>query len=79
MRWTTCWLRWRTRFGAIAVLPVAPREGAPAIRVLVRAVKGGGGAPAYRSALVLNDLQGRPTAAAEAVLRGGQTLTLAED
>ena len=28
-------------FGAIAVLPVAPREGAPAIRVLVRAVKGG--------------------------------------
>jgi tRNA1(Val) A37 N6-methylase TrmN6 len=66
-------------FGAIAVLEVAPREGAPAIRVLVRAVKGGAGAPTYRPALMLNDAQGRPTAAAQAVLRGGQKLTLAED
>jgi len=66
-------------FGAIAVLPVQPREGAPAIRVLVRAVKGGTGAPVYRAALILNDAQGRPTAAADALLRGGQKLTLAED
>lgn len=66
-------------FGAIVVLEVAPRAGAPAIRVLVRAVKGGTGQPAYRPALILNDAQGRPTAAAEAVLRGGQTLTLGED
>jgi tRNA1(Val) A37 N6-methylase TrmN6 len=66
-------------FGAIAVLPVQPREGAEPIRVLVRAVKGAGGAPVYRPALILNDARGRPTAAAEAVLRGGQTLTLAED
>ena len=66
-------------FGAIAVLEVAPRDGAPAIRVLVRAVKGGTGQPAYRPALILNDAQGRPTAAAEAVLRGGQKLTLVED
>ena len=66
-------------FGAIAVLEVAPREGAPAIRVLVRAVKGGTGQPVYRPALILNDAQGRPTAAAEAVLRGGQKLRLVED
>ncbi len=66
-------------FGAIAVMPVQPREGAPAIRVLVRAVKGGSGAPAFRPALSLNDAQGRPSTAAEAVLRGGQKLTLAED
>ncbi len=66
-------------FGAVAMLPVLPRAGAPAIRVLVRAVKGGGGAPAYRPALVLNDAQGGPSAATEAVLRGGQKLTLAED
>ena len=66
-------------FGAIAVLEVAPREGAPAIRVLVRAVKGGSGQAAYRPALVLNDTQGRPSAAAEAVLRGGQRLTLVDD
>jgi tRNA1(Val) A37 N6-methylase TrmN6 len=66
-------------FGAIAMLPVLPRAGAPAIRVLVRGVKGGSGAPVVRPALILNDAQGRPTPAAEAVLRGGQTLTLAED
>lgn len=66
-------------FGAVAVLEVAPREGAAAIRVLVRAVKGGAGQPVYRPALILNDARGRPAAAAEAVLRGGQTLTLAED
>jgi tRNA1(Val) A37 N6-methylase TrmN6 len=66
-------------FGAITVLPVAPREGSPPIRVLVRAKKGGTGAPAYRPALILNDAQGRPSAAAEAVLRGGQALDLAED
>lgn len=66
-------------FGAIAVLPVRPRQGSPPIRVLVRAVKGGGGATAERPALVLNDAEGRPTAAAQAVLRGGQALSLAED
>jgi tRNA1(Val) A37 N6-methylase TrmN6 len=47
--------------------------------VLVRAVKGGASELAYRPALILNDAQGRPTAAAEAVLRGGQRLTLVED
>ena len=65
-------------FGSIAVLPVYPREGASPIRVLVRAVKAGS-APriAYRG-LILNDEQGQPTAAAEAVLRAGQTLDIAE-
>ena len=66
-------------FGDAVVLEVAPRESAPAIRVLVRAVKGGSGQPTYRPALVLNDMQGRPSAAAEAVLRGGQKLTLVDD
>lgn len=66
-------------FGGAVVLPVKPREDAEAIRVLVRAVMGGIGATDYREALVLNDAQGRPTAAAEAVLRGGEALTLAED
>jgi tRNA1(Val) A37 N6-methylase TrmN6 len=66
-------------FGGVAVLPVKPREGAAPIRVLVRAVKGGAGAPGKREALILNDAQGRPTASAEAVLRGGQALSLAED
>ena len=68
-----------SRFGAVVVMPVRPREDAEPIRVLVCAVKDGAGAPAYRPALVLNDSEGRPTAAAEAVLRGGQKLTLVED
>jgi tRNA1(Val) A37 N6-methylase TrmN6 len=70
-------------FGSIAVLPVHPRPGTPAIRVLVRAVKASQakasrGAPVDYPGLILNDEHGRPTAAAEAVLRGGQTLSIAE-
>ncbi len=61
-------------FGSIAVLPVLPRPEAPAIRVLVRAVKGGRAKPVTVPGLILNDAQGQPTAAAEAVLRGGDTL-----
>jgi tRNA1(Val) A37 N6-methylase TrmN6 len=65
-------------FGGLAVMPVLPREGGEAIRVLVRAVKGGQGAEANYPALVLNDLSNKPTAAAEAVLRSGEALPLAE-
>jgi tRNA1(Val) A37 N6-methylase TrmN6 len=64
-------------FGEIGVLPVMSRKDAPAIRVLVRGVKGGGGTPVAYPALVLNDGDGRPTTAAEAVLREGKTLNLA--
>jgi len=60
-------------------MPVLPRDGAAPIRILIRAVKGGGDASTFAPALVLNDAQGQPTAAAEAVLRGGQKLTLVED
>jgi tRNA1(Val) A37 N6-methylase TrmN6 len=65
-------------FGGIAVLPVYPRPEAPAIRVLVRAVKSGGGAAVTFPGLTLNDRLGKPSAAAEAVLRGADALTLAE-
>ena len=64
-------------FGDIAVLPVLPRSDAAAIRVLVRAVRGGRAKRRHYPALVLNDAAGQPTAAAEAVLRGGDTLSLA--
>jgi tRNA1(Val) A37 N6-methylase TrmN6 len=63
-------------FGGIAVMPVQPHPEAEAIRVLVRAVKSGSGAPVTYPALVLNDEQGRPSAAAEAVLRSGATLEI---
>lgn len=65
-------------FGGIAVLPVYPRPDAPAIRVLMRAVKSGGGAGVTYPGLILNDQYGKPAAAAEAVLRGGGTLSITE-
>ncbi len=64
-------------FGAAAVQPVYPRTEAAAIRVLVRAVKGGAGARSDLPGLVLNGPDGKPTAEAEAVLRGGEILDLA--
>ncbi|MDO9413178.1 MAG: methyltransferase [Pseudolabrys sp.] len=64
-------------FGAVAVMPVLPRPGASPIRVLVRAQKGGQGALRDYPGLTLNDVNGKPSAAAEAVLRGGETLPIA--
>jgi tRNA1(Val) A37 N6-methylase TrmN6 len=64
-------------FGDVTVLPVYPRADAPPIRILVRAVKGAAAGHRDVTGLVLNDGSGRPAAAAEAVLRGGETLSLA--
>jgi tRNA1(Val) A37 N6-methylase TrmN6 len=66
-------------FGAIAVLPVHPKPCAPAIRVLVRAVKASGAPLSLLPGFFLNDAAGKPTAEAEAVLRGATRLPLAED
>jgi len=68
-----------TRFGGIAVVPVYGRAGQPAIRILVRARKGSREPLALLPGLVLNDEAGRPTAEAEAVLRGGEALPLMGD
>jgi tRNA1(Val) A37 N6-methylase TrmN6 len=65
-------------FGAIAILPVQPREGAAAIRVLVRAAKGGGTSRKNYPPLVLNDEAGQPTPVVEAIMRDGKTLQIAE-
>lgn len=62
-------------FGEITVLPVHGRAGAPAIRVLVNASKGSRAPLKLLAGLNLNDVAGRPTEAAEAVLRGAQTLS----
>ncbi len=66
-------------FGGIAMLPVIPRSGAAPIRLLLRAEKGGTGSAVRLEPLVLNDAQGRPTPAAEAVLRHAKPLSLAEN
>jgi tRNA1(Val) A37 N6-methylase TrmN6 len=64
-------------FGAVTVQPVHPKPAAPAIRVLARATKGSRAPSGLLPGLVLNDRDGRPTAEAEAVLRGVQALPLA--
>jgi tRNA1(Val) A37 N6-methylase TrmN6 len=61
-------------FGAVAILPIYPKPAASAIRILVRAVKGSRAPHAIRPGLWLNDADGRPSAEAQAVLRGGTTL-----
>jgi tRNA1(Val) A37 N6-methylase TrmN6 len=65
-------------FGAATVLPVHPGEREAAIRVLVRATKASRAPLVLLPGLVLNDASGRPTAQAEAVLRGDAVLLLGE-
>ncbi len=59
----------RGRFGAVTILPVHPRAGVPAIRVLVGAVKGRRTPPAFLPPLMLVEPDGRPSAEAERLLR----------
>jgi tRNA1(Val) A37 N6-methylase TrmN6 len=66
-------------FGATTILPIHPRPDAPAIRVLLRAVKASRAPVALLPGLILADGNGRPTPAAEAVLRDGALLPLASD
>jgi tRNA1(Val) A37 N6-methylase TrmN6 len=61
-------------FGAVAILPIFPRPNAAAIRILVRAAKGRGAPLALLSGLTLNDANGKPSAEAESILRGGAAL-----
>jgi len=63
-------------FGNVSMLSVYPREGAEPIRVLVRAVKGAQWSRNDCAGLVLNDAAGKPTQAAEEVLREGALLDL---
>jgi tRNA1(Val) A37 N6-methylase TrmN6 len=65
-------------FGAVTVLPVHPKPDQPAVRILVRATKASRAPLALLPGLVLNDVLGRPTPQAEAVLRAGATLPLAQ-
>jgi tRNA1(Val) A37 N6-methylase TrmN6 len=65
-------------FGAVAVLPVHPKPGEAAIRILVRAAKGSRAPLAILPGLTLQDRAGHPTAEAEAVLRAGAALPLAQ-
>jgi tRNA1(Val) A37 N6-methylase TrmN6 len=63
-------------FGAVTVLPIHPKPGAVAIRVLVRGVRGGGAPLTLLTGLVLTDTGNKPTAQAQAVLRAGAALVM---
>jgi tRNA1(Val) A37 N6-methylase TrmN6 len=58
------------RLGAIAILPVAPREGLAAARVLLKGVKGSKAPLTLCAPLVLHQADGSFTALAEAIHRG---------
>lgn len=64
----------RGRFGGLAVRPIQPRAGAPAIRVIVSGIKGSRAPLQLRAPFVLHGEGHAFTAAAEAVLRHGAAL-----
>lgn len=66
------------RFGALAVLPVHPRAGSAATRVLIQGVKGSRAPLALRPAFVLHALDGTYLPEADAILRGVQRLSLSD-
>ncbi len=61
-------------FGAVKILPVHPRPGHAAIRVLVRAEKSARGVLALLPGFVLTGSAGQPTPECDAVLRAAQAL-----
>src|ERR1700722_11690188 len=63
--------------GSLMILPIHPDAGSPAIRVLVRATKGGRAPTRLLSGLVLNDETGRPTSDAQSILSGNAMLPMA--
>jgi tRNA1(Val) A37 N6-methylase TrmN6 len=65
-------------FGAIALMPVHPKPGSAAIRVLLAATKASRGPLAIMPGLVLANADGTPTGEAEAVLRHGAALALTQ-
>ena len=69
----------RRGFGAVMVLPVFPKPGEAAIRVLVRAIKGSRKSSAFYEGIVLNDAAGTPTAQFERLARGDGSLTFGRE
>jgi tRNA1(Val) A37 N6-methylase TrmN6 len=64
------------RFGATVILPLHPREGQPATRVLVRAIKGSRAPLSLRPGLILHDADHSFRPPIAAVLRDGVALSL---
>jgi tRNA1(Val) A37 N6-methylase TrmN6 len=64
-------------FGSLVIQPVHADAGKPAIRVLVRAVKGGRAPTQILAGLMLNDESGLPNKEVAGILAGGGVLPLA--
>jgi tRNA1(Val) A37 N6-methylase TrmN6 len=64
-------------FGSLAILPVHNDARTPAIRVLIRATKGGKGPTQMQAALMLNDESGMPDKQLQDILAGKGNLPLA--
>ncbi len=64
-------------FGSLAILPVHGDPAAPAIRILVRAIKGGKAPMRLYAALMLNDESGVPNKQVQEILAGKGVLPLA--
>lgn len=65
-------------FGSLAIQPVHGEAGVPAIRILVRAVKGGRAPARILPGLMLNDESGLPNKQVQEILAGNGTLPLAD-
>ncbi len=63
-------------FGAIAIMPVCPKPGVAAIRVLVNAAKNSNAPLSLLPGLVLAARDNKPSVEAEAILRDGAALVL---
>jgi tRNA1(Val) A37 N6-methylase TrmN6 len=64
-------------FGSLAILPVHSDAATPAIRVLIRAIKGGKAPTRMHAALLLNDESGVPNKQVQEILAGKGVLPLA--
>jgi tRNA1(Val) A37 N6-methylase TrmN6 len=64
-------------FGSLAILPVHGEPAAPAIRVIVRAIKGGKAPTRLHAGLMLNDESGAPNKQVQEILAGKAVLQLA--
>jgi tRNA1(Val) A37 N6-methylase TrmN6 len=64
-------------FGSLAILPVHSDAATPAIRVLIRAIKGGKSPTRMHAALLLKDESGMPNKQVQEILAGKGVLPLA--
>jgi tRNA1(Val) A37 N6-methylase TrmN6 len=64
-------------FGSLAILPVHGTAATPAIRVLIRAIKGGRAPTQIYAGLMLNDESGMPNKQVQEILAGRGNLPLA--